>query len=132
MRIDVEDASRNGNPAHPWTGPDDCCSAAKVDALERALIGADGWITGIRREQSPTRADAQFVEHDDARGIWKYNPLADWTEQDLWREIHARDLLITGSRPSGAGAPAAGAPKNGKSKAPQPALAFEGGEELPF
>lgn len=89
VHIDVEDAARHGGP---WKGPDDCCSAAKVDALERALIGADGWITGIRREQSPTRADAQFVERDEVRGIWKYNPLADWTEQDLWREIHAHDL----------------------------------------
>jgi len=89
VRIDVEDASRASNP---WTGPADCCGAAKVDALERALVGADGWITGIRREQSPTRADAQLVEHDDARGIWKYNPLADWTERDLWAAIHAGDL----------------------------------------
>jgi phosphoadenosine phosphosulfate reductase len=89
VHVDVEDASR---ATAPWTGPQDCCGTAKVDALERALIGAEGWITGIRREQSPTRADAQFVEHDDKRGIWKYNPLADWTEQDLWRVIHERGL----------------------------------------
>jgi phosphoadenosine phosphosulfate reductase len=89
VHIDVEEAKRSSSP---WTGPDDCCSTAKVDALERALLGADGWITGIRREQSPTRADAQFVEQDAKRGIWKYNPLADWTEQDLWRVIHERDL----------------------------------------
>src|SRR4029078_12893169 len=86
---DVEKASRPGNP---WTGPEDCCSSAKVDALERALISADGWITGRRPEQSPTRAHTQLIEHDDARGIWKYNPLADWTEKDLWRVIFERGL----------------------------------------
>jgi phosphoadenosine phosphosulfate reductase len=86
IKIEVEDATG------PWTGPENCCSAAKVAGLERALEGADAWITGIRREQSPTRADAEAVEFDDKRGIWKYNPLYDWTEQDLWRRIHERDL----------------------------------------
>jgi phosphoadenosine phosphosulfate reductase len=86
IKIEVEDATG------PWTGPENCCSSAKVAGLERALEGADAWITGIRREQSPTRADAEAVEFDDKRGIWKYNPLYDWTEQDLWRRIHERDL----------------------------------------
>lgn len=91
-RVEVEDATRTDDPSRPWTGPEDCCGSAKVDALERALIGADGWITGIRREQSPTRADAQLVERDEVRGIWKYNPLADWTDRDLWTAIHERHL----------------------------------------
>jgi phosphoadenosine phosphosulfate reductase len=69
-----------------------CCGTAKVEALERALAGADAWITGIRREQSPTRANAQPVEFDEKRGIWKYNPLVDWTEKDVWRRIAERDL----------------------------------------
>ena len=86
VRVEVEDATG------PWTGPQSCCGAAKVDALERALAGADAWITGIRREQSPTRADAPKVEWMERRGIWKFNPLAAWTEQDLWRRIHERDL----------------------------------------
>lgn len=86
VHIEVEDARGD------WTGPDNCCSVAKVEALERALSGADAWVTGIRREQSPTRADAQTVETDAARGIVKYNPLALWSEQDLWRVIHAKDL----------------------------------------
>lgn len=86
VRIEVEEAFG------PWTGPEQCCGAEKVAALERALAGADGWVTGIRREQSPTRADAQLVEHDDKRGIAKYNPLATWTEQDLWRTISDRGL----------------------------------------
>ena len=57
-----------------------------------ALEGAEGWITGIRREQGPTRAETQLIERDERRGLWKYNPLAQWTEKDLWRRIHERDL----------------------------------------
>ena len=89
VSIEVQDASA---PDSPWTGPEHCCSAAKVAALQRALDGAEAWITGIRREQGPTRAQAELVERDAARGIVKYNPLADWTEKDLWRRIHERDL----------------------------------------
>jgi phosphoadenosine phosphosulfate reductase len=89
VHVDVEDASR---ASAPWTGPEDCCGTEKVAALERALAGASAWVTGIRREQSPTRADARKLEWDDKRGIPKYNPLADWTDQDLWRHITERDL----------------------------------------
>ena len=87
VEIAVEDAA-DGD----WAGPEQCCGASKVAALERALDGAQAWVTGIRREQSPTRADAQHVEFDERRQIWKFNPLVDWTEQDLWRRIHERDL----------------------------------------
>jgi len=89
VKIEVQDAS---NPTQPWTGPEHCCSAAKVAALESALAGTEAWITGIRREQGPTRADAQLIERDDARGIWKYNPLVHWTDKDIWRRIAERDL----------------------------------------
>ncbi len=85
LRIEVQDA------VGPWSA-DNCCGQAKVDGLERGLEGAEAWITGIRREQSPTRAGAEFVERDEKRGMWKYNPLADWTEPDVWRYIHEREL----------------------------------------
>lgn len=90
ITVHVQDASDPDGGG--WTGPEHCCSQTKVAALERALDGAEAWITGIRREQSPTRADAQAIEHDEQRGIWKYNPLVSWTEKDLWRRIHERDL----------------------------------------
>jgi phosphoadenosine phosphosulfate reductase len=89
VKIEVQDAS---NPERPWSGPEHCCSAAKVAALERALAGAAAWITGIRRQQSPTRASAQLIERDEKRDLLKYNPLAYWTDRDLWRRIHERDL----------------------------------------
>ena len=85
LKIEVQDA------VGPWTA-DNCCGQAKVDGLERGLEGAEAWITGIRREQSPTRAGAEFVERDEKRSMWKYNPLADWTERDVWRYIHEREL----------------------------------------
>jgi len=85
LKIEVQDA------AGPWSA-DNCCGEAKVAGLERGLEGAEAWITGVRREQSPTRADARFVERDEKRGMWKYNPLADWTERDVWNYIHEHDL----------------------------------------
>jgi phosphoadenosine phosphosulfate reductase len=85
VHIEVEEAYG------PWSETI-CCGEAKVAALERALAGADAWITGIRREQAPTRAKAEPVEWDSKRRIWKYNPLVDWTEKDVWRRIGERDL----------------------------------------
>jgi phosphoadenosine phosphosulfate reductase len=89
VQIEVVDAS---SPDVPWSGPEHCCSVAKVAALERSLAGAEGWITGIRREQGPTRAATELIERDEVRGLWKYNPLAHWTDKDLWRRINDRDL----------------------------------------
>lgn len=89
VSVEVEDAS---DPSEGWTGPEHCCSQAKVAALGRALHGAEAWITGIRREQGPTRAKAELVGEDEDRGLTKYNPLAHWSEKDLWRRIHERDL----------------------------------------
>ena len=88
VRIEVQQA--RGLPA--WSGPERCCAAAKVAALERALADADAWVTGLRREQGPTRASTELVEVDRGRAIAKYNPLALWTERDLWARIHERGL----------------------------------------
>ncbi len=88
LRVEVMDAtSTNG----PWTAAN-CCGARKVAGLAAALEGAEAWITGIRREQSPLRADTPKQGWDDARGVWKFNPLADWTHQDVWDYVQAHDL----------------------------------------
>jgi phosphoadenosine phosphosulfate reductase len=88
LEVEVYDAlSPDGRP---WSA-ERCCSDRKVAAIERALEGADAWVSGIRREQSETRASARKLEWDE-RGLWKYNPLADWTEQDIWRYVNAHDL----------------------------------------
>jgi phosphoadenosine phosphosulfate reductase len=88
VKLEVLDAT---SPGEPWTAQR-CCSEAKVEALELGLSDVDAWITGIRREQGPTRAQAPKLERDERRGIWKLNPLADWTEKDLWRYIFEHDL----------------------------------------
>jgi phosphoadenosine phosphosulfate reductase len=85
IEIEVHDASG------PWS-PDVCCSDRKVSALERALADSEAWVSGIRREQAATRADAKAVEFDKRRGVWKYNPLVNWTEDDLWQRIREREL----------------------------------------
>jgi phosphoadenosine phosphosulfate reductase len=63
------------------TDPDRCCGIRKVEPLERALAGYDAWITGIRREQSPSRANAQKVEWSERYGVWKIQPLVDWSSK---------------------------------------------------
>jgi phosphoadenosine phosphosulfate reductase len=89
LHIDVIDATPDNGT--PWSAAH-CCGERKVAALEEALAGTDAWITGIRREQSPTRAGAQPVEWAEARGVWKFNPLVDWTDKDVWRYVHDHDL----------------------------------------
>jgi phosphoadenosine phosphosulfate reductase len=88
LRVEVQDAASTNVG---WTA-EHCCGERKVEALERAIAGAEAWITGIRRDQSPTRADAPKLDWDESRGVWKFNPLADWTEDDVWRHVHEHDL----------------------------------------
>ncbi len=70
-----------------------CCHVRKVEPLRRALEGLDAWITGLRRGQAATRAAVRKVEVDaDHGGIIKLNPLADWTEEQVWAYIRAHDV----------------------------------------
>jgi phosphoadenosine phosphosulfate reductase len=74
------------------TNPDLYLSIAKVEPLNRALLDLDAWITGIRRDQSPTRADAPKLGWDQQHELWKANPLADWTDAECWAYIREREL----------------------------------------
>jgi phosphoadenosine phosphosulfate reductase len=74
------------------TKPDLYLAIAKVAPLVTALGDLDAWITGIRRDQAPTRADAPKVGWDDRHELWKANPLADWTDDDCWAYIRERGL----------------------------------------
>ena len=67
-------------------------SIAKVAPLVRALGELDAWIAGIRRDQSPTRADAPKLGWDEQHELWKANPLADWTDAMCWDYIREREL----------------------------------------
>ncbi len=86
-----EQARREGDRL--WrTDPDRCCFLRKVQPLRRFLRDRSAWITGIRRDQSPTRAMARLVEWDDGNGLLKINPLVDWSGDDVWRYINLYDL----------------------------------------
>lgn len=64
-----------------------CCFLRKIEPLNRALSGADAWLTGQRREQSATRTELPLAERDQGRNMDKYNPIFDWSEQDVWAYI---------------------------------------------
>ena len=86
-----EQAARYGDRL--WErDPNLCCNLRKVEPLKAFLRDFDAWITGIRREQAPTRANARKVEWDAKFGVVKFNPLADWTFKDVWRYIHENDV----------------------------------------
>lgn len=72
--------------------PSLCCAIRKIGPLKEGLAGLDAWITGIRRDQSPARAHAKKVEWDEQFGLVKVNPLADWSDKDVWREVHKLGL----------------------------------------
>ena len=71
-----------------------CCGARKIKPLNAALLRADAWITGQRREQSTTRTELHLEELDDARDIPKFNPLFDWSEADIWAYIKQENVPI--------------------------------------
>ena len=71
-----------------WTSnPDQCCQLRKVEPLTRVLQGYDAWITGIRRDQAPSRADAGLIERDQKFRLVKVNPLVRWSWTDVWTYI---------------------------------------------
>jgi phosphoadenosine phosphosulfate reductase len=72
--------------------PDACCDLRKVQPLDRALEDVDAWIAGLRRDQSPSRAGTPKLTWDAKHACWKFNPLADWTDADVWRYIAEHDL----------------------------------------
>ena len=74
--------------------PDLCCSIRKIGPLGNALSGLDGWITGVRRDQSASRADTPKLGWDDRHELWKASPLADWTNDDVWAYIRERELPV--------------------------------------
>lgn len=70
----------------------ECCRIRKVEPLSRALAGNKAWITGQRRAQSTTRSELAVQEDDAAHGMVKFNPLADWSEQDVWDYLRSNGV----------------------------------------
>ena len=94
----------------PWeTDPDGCCEVRKVVPLRTALSRLGAWVTGIRRDQTPDRADAKVIGWDGRFGLEKVNPLAAWTHDQVWAELrrlevptnplHARGFSSIGCAP---------------------------------
>ena len=69
-----------------------CCHMRKVEPLQRALSGKQAWITGMRAEQATTRANLPVQEFDEGNKLEKFNPLSDWTEQEVWAYIRMNDV----------------------------------------
>jgi phosphoadenosine phosphosulfate reductase len=69
-----------------------CCHIRKVEPLKKALTGRDAWVTGLRRAQAVTRADLPLREFDASHGLVKFNPLADWDEEEVWAYIRDRKV----------------------------------------
>jgi phosphoadenosine phosphosulfate reductase len=74
--------------------PDKCCALRKVAPLNKALSGYTAWVTGVRREESPTRANTPVVEYDAKRNMVKLNPIAPWTQDDLDTFIADNGVLV--------------------------------------
>ena len=70
----------------------ECCGIRKVQPLRRALTGLNAWVTGLRRDQAVTRTDTTAVEWDEANDMVKVNPLVDWTEEQVWDYVRAREV----------------------------------------
>ena len=69
-----------------------CCHMRKVEPLQRALSGKQAWITGMRAEQATTRANLPVQEFDEGNQLEKFNPLSDWTEQEVWAYIRLHEV----------------------------------------
>ncbi|MCT7660383.1 phosphoadenylyl-sulfate reductase [Mycobacterium deserti] len=74
--------------------PNECCRMRKVEPLSKALRGYSAWVTGIRRVEAPTRANAPLISWDKAFGLVKINPLAAWTDEDMQTYIDANGVLV--------------------------------------
>ena len=74
--------------------PNECCRMRKVEPLGKALAGYSAWVTGIRRVEAPTRANAPLISWDKAFNLVKINPIAAWTDEELQAYIDANDILV--------------------------------------
>jgi phosphoadenosine phosphosulfate reductase len=72
--------------------PDRCCHIRKVEPLVRTLAPYDAWVSGIRRDQSPSRAGTPKIEWSERYDAWKLHPLADWSERRVWAYIHVNEI----------------------------------------
>jgi phosphoadenosine phosphosulfate reductase len=87
-----EEQAKQHGPELWKTNPNACCHLRKVEPLIKTLAKYDAWITGIRREQAKTRANAKKVEYDVKFGLVKFNPLVNWTQEQVWSYIREHEI----------------------------------------
>ncbi|WP_257348553.1 phosphoadenylyl-sulfate reductase [Pseudalkalibacillus decolorationis] len=91
-KLTVEQQAKKYGEALWERNPTSCCHMRKIIPLEQALSGAKAWISGLRREQSPTRRNTEFINKDDKFQSIKICPLIHWTWKDVWRYITDHSL----------------------------------------
>jgi phosphoadenosine phosphosulfate reductase len=90
--ITVAEQHRQEGPNLWERDPDRCCHIRKVEPLLAALEPYDAWVSGIRRDQSPSRAGTPKVQWSERYGAWKIHPLADWDEKRVWAYIAVNEI----------------------------------------
>ena len=83
---------RHYGPSLWESEPDACCDLRKVQPLQHALAGLEGWYTGIRRDQGPSRAATQLLAWDTRYNLFKLSPLANWSRKEVWNYIRDHDV----------------------------------------
>jgi phosphoadenosine phosphosulfate reductase len=99
LTVPQQDA-RHGPRLHD-RDPESCCAMRKVEPLNRALVGHDAWVTGMRRADAPTRTDIGLVGWDPKRAKVKLNPLAGWGDDDVDRYVAEHDVFLNPLRQEG-------------------------------
>lgn len=74
--------------------PNLCCAMRKIEPLQATLAGYQGWVTGVRRVEAPTRSNTPLITFDEKFGLVKINPIAAWSDEDMDAYIHAHAILV--------------------------------------
>jgi phosphoadenosine phosphosulfate reductase len=90
--LSVAEQHRHEGPNLWETDPDRCCHIRKVEPLIEVLAPYQAWVSGIRRDQSPSRAQTPKVQWSERYGVWKLHPLADWDEKRVWAYIVVNEI----------------------------------------
>ena len=93
-RLSVAEQDEEHGPELHRRDPNACCAMRKVEPLGQALTGYGAWVTGMRREDAPTRTDIALAGWDGRRGMAKVNPLAAWTSEDVERYSREHGVLL--------------------------------------
>ena len=88
-----EQVERYGEQMRTCT-PNLCCQIRKIEPLQKALNRYDAWMTGIRREQTPQRANTKVIAWEERYGAAKIAPMPDWTEAQVWNYVRANDVPV--------------------------------------